>query len=376
MTDQDAEQAASAGHGWPCPACGATLTFNPGQGRLVCGHCGHAEALPQPPARDRQRALAELDLAAALHGALPDAALAETLFVKCTGCGAELEADAHATATTCPFCATPLLTGQDRHRRIRPQALVPFRIPEREARTAMAAWLGRLWFAPDGLQDYARKGRRLTGIYVPFWTFDAATRSRYSGQRGDAWYETRMVWVQEGNRRVQREERVRRIRWTPVSGWVSRRFDDVLVIGSRSLPVDDTEALAPWDLGALEPMRDDYLSGFQSESYSVPLAEGHVLARDRMAGVIASDVRAAIGGDEQRIDRIDTDWSDETFRHILLPVWTAAYRYGGRAWRFVVNGQTGKVKGERPWSAWKIALAVLGVAIVVALGAWLGQDLR
>ncbi|MFN3294143.1 MAG: primosomal protein N' (replication factor Y) - superfamily II helicase, partial [Gemmobacter sp.] len=298
----------------------------------------------------------------------------ETRVARCPGCGAELELGGLVTATTCPFCDTPIQPGADVHRAIRPQAVLPFSVPERDARNAMVAWLGRLWFAPNGLQEYARKGRMLTGIYVPFWTFDAATRSRYRGQRGDAYYETRTVTVQENGRSVRRQEQVRRVRWTPVSGWVSRRFDDVLVIGSTSLPQADTEALAPWDLAGLQPVRPDYLSGFQAEAYSVPLDAGHATARARMEAVIAADVRAAIGGDEQRIDRIDTDWSEETFKHILLPVWTAAYRYGGRAWRFVVNGQTGKVRGERPWSVWKIALAVMAAAIVIGVGAWLGQQ--
>jgi predicted RNA-binding Zn-ribbon protein involved in translation (DUF1610 family) len=366
----------TAPEGWPCEACGANLAFDPQAGALVCGHCGHTQPVPAAPGRERARALAELDLSAALRGALPAGAEVETRTARCPGCGAGLELGATVTATTCPFCDTPITAAGEAHRAIRPQAVLPFAIPERAARGAMVAWLGRLWFAPNGLQEYARKGRLLTGIYVPFWTFDAATRSRYAGQRGDAYYETRTIWVEENGRRVQRQEQVRRVRWTRVSGWVSRRFDDVLVIGSTSLPQDDTEALAPWDLGALEPMRPDFLSGFQAEAYSVPLPDGHAVARARMEAVIVQDVRAAIGGDEQRIDRIDTDWSDETFKHILLPVWTAAYRYGGKAWRFVVNGQTGTVKGERPWSVWKIAFAVLAVAVVVGVGAWLGQDMR
>ena len=86
-----------------------------------------------------------------------------------------------------------------------------------------------------------------------------------------------------------------------------------------------------------------------------------------MAQVIQSDVRHDIGGDEQRIDAVDTDWSDETFKHILLPVWMAAYRYRGKSFRFVVNAQTGEVQGERPWSAWKIAFAVLLVLIAAGL---------
>lgn len=361
---------------WPCESCGAALTFDPKSGQLVCGHCGHVQPMPDLPVRDRHRALAEHDLDTALRGALPPSAMGEVRVSRCPGCGAELELGEQVEATTCAFCATPVVPQQVPHRAIRPQALLPFAVPERDARAAMVNWLGRLWFAPNGLQDYARKGRLLTGIYVPFWTFDAATRSRYAGQRGDAYYETQWVTVNVNGKSERREQRVRKIRWTAVHGWVSRRFDDVLVIGSDSLPRGYTEALAPWDLSALQPHAAEYLSGFQAEAYSVPLDQGHGRAREIMAEVITGDARRAIGGDEQRIERIDTDWSEETFKHVLLPVWTAAYRYGGKSYRFVVNGQTGKVKGERPWSVWKIAVAVvLGLAVAGVL-AWAGQHLQ
>ena len=41
---------------------------------------------------------------------------------------------------------------------------------------------------------------------------------------------------------------------------------------------------------------------------------------------------------------------------------------------FVVNGQTGKVRGERPWSAWKIAFAVVLGLIAVAIFVALAQN--
>jgi hypothetical protein len=98
------------------------------------------------------------------------------------------------------------------------------------------------------------------------------------------------------------------------------------------------------------------------------LADGHGEARDRMSNVIVHDVRRDIGGDEQRVHDVDTDWRDETFKHILLPVWMAAYKYNGKSYRFLVNGQTGEVQGERPWSIWKIALVVI-VVLSLGLGA-------
>jgi endogenous inhibitor of DNA gyrase (YacG/DUF329 family) len=292
----------------------------------------------------------------------------------CPNCGALVEFSGAEHARQCPFCATPVVIGTGTNRQIKPQALIPFQLDERTARTAMASWLGRLWFAPNGLVDYARKGRALSGIYVPYWTFDAATRSAYSGQRGTYYYETRTVSVRVDGKMQQRQEQVRKTRWHPVSGRVARQFDDVLVLASQSLPRNYTEGLEPWDLSALEPYRPDYLAGFLAEGYTVGLGDGNTIAHEKMAQVIAQDVRRDIGGDEQRISRVETDHSSETFKHILLPVWMAAYKYNGKTFRFVVNGQTGKVQGERPYSAWKIAFAVVALAIVAGVVMYFGQQ--
>ena len=83
--------------------------------------------------------------------------------------------------------------------------------------------------------------------------------------------------------------------------------------------------------------------------------------------MIARDVRRDIGGDVQQIQAMDTDHSNETFKHILLPVWLAAYKYNGKSYRFVVNGQSGRVQGDRPWSVWKIAAAVILALIAAAV---------
>ena len=85
----------------------------------------------------------------------------------------------------------------------------------------------------------------------------------------------------------------------------------------------------------------------RAEGYTVGLKEGHQIGRSVMTGVIEQDVRRDIGGDVQRISSLDTNWSAETFKHILLPLWLAAYKFRGRSFRFIVNGQTGEVQGER-----------------------------
>jgi DNA-directed RNA polymerase subunit RPC12/RpoP len=347
-------------HRFPCPQCGADYRFNPKSGTLVCDHCGHEDRIAGSPWQRTE--LKELDFQAALDQALPEAEFEATRVSSCPNCAATVEFDPDTHARECPFCATPVVTDTGEHRHIKPKGVLPFSFEERQAQGAMKDWLGSLWFAPNGLQEYARKGRRMQGVYVPFWTFDADTKSSYTGQRGTVYYVSETVTV-NGKTQVRQKQKVR---WTPVSGRVARFFDDVLVLAAKSLPKRYTEALQPWDLSALEPYQPHYLAGFRAEAYSVDLKEGYSDARGQMDRKIERDVKFDIGGDRQRIAHIDTMVSDVTFKHVLLPVWLAAYKYRGKSYRFVVNGQTGRVQGERPYSAWKIAAAVLAGLIVAA----------
>ncbi len=155
---------------------------------------------------------------------------------------------------------------------------------------------------------------------------------------------------------------------------MARAFDDVLIYAARSLPRRISTGCGHGISPPSRPTPAIIWRGFDAEGYTVELREGHHLAQADMARVIESDVRRDIGGDVQRVAQVHTRYSDETFKHILLPVWTAAYRYRGRAYRFVVNAQTGSVQGERPYSAWKIGFAVVAALIAAALIAYLGQQ--
>lgn len=354
---------------FPCDSCGADMRFDPHAGKMLCDHCGNTTALADESSRVAP--IMELDFRKALQNALPTTEMEETRVSKCPNCAAEVQFDASVHAAECPFCATPVVADTGIHRHIKPRGVLPFALTEPAAHDAMSQWLGGLWFAPNGLTEYARKGRKMQGIYVPYWTYDADTQSSYSGERGTVYYETRTV-MRDGKRQ---QVRIPQVRWRAARGKVARFFDDVLVLASTSLPKRFTDALQPWDLASLEPYAPEYLAGFRAEGYSVSLEEGFREARQIIDGVITRDVRFDIGGDRQRIHHINTQVSDVTFKHILLPVWLAAYKYRGQTYRFVVNGRTGKVQGERPYSAVKIAFAViLGAMLAAALGYFYAQN--
>lgn len=359
---------------FPCAQCGADLTFAPEAGALVCGYCGHRQPPPDIDPFTRAEAIRELDYIAALKETIDAAETETTLVTACDNCGARVALDGPVTAQTCPFCAGPLVAGEEAHRHFRPKAVAPFLISESQAREALARWLGSRWFAPGDLTGGVRAGRPMTGVYLPYWTFDADTDTRYQGERGDVHEASRWVTVTERGvvRRVRR--RVSEVRWRRCEGRVARHFDDVLVLASKSLPPSLTHKLmaeGAFDLAGLVPYSPAYLAGFGAEAYRVDLEEGYAAAKAVMAYTIRRDVRLDIGGDRQRVHQLDTRHSVVTFKHVLLPVWIAAYRYRGRVYRYLVNGRTGAVMGERPWSWWRIALAVAAGLLIVGAALWL-----
>ena len=172
---------------------------------------------------------------------------------------------------------------------------------------------------------------------------------------------------------AERVRQVERIRWYPAAGQVNVPFTDVLVPASGSVPKHFADNLAPWRLELLAPFRDEFVSGFTVEAYQTGLEPGFALAQQQMEVAIREAICRDIGGDRQRILSMSPKYLDVAFKHILLPIWLSSYRYAQKTYRFVVNGQTGTVQGERPWSTWKIAAAAIAVLIVLAIAAALNH---
>jgi len=64
---------------------------------------------------------------------------------------------------------------------------------------------------------------------------------------------------------------------------------------------------------------------------------------------------------------MDMNLSEERFKHILLPIYISAYALNGKRYNFFVNGQSGAISGERPYSFWKIFLFVLMCLVILGV---------
>jgi DNA-directed RNA polymerase subunit RPC12/RpoP len=364
-SDAQPFDASIAAHQQVCPLCAARVEYVPGTRQVACPYCGHAMEIVAPPSE----AIAEQDLAtglAKLEAAVPATAHRTS---DCGGCGARIDLGATVTAIGCPYCGLPVVSTEIPRATLPVQALLPFSVTRDDATRHFARWVRSRWLVPRGFRRWHALENALQGVYVPYWTVDSRTVTRYDGQRGEDYWETTHVTRVVNGRSQRVAQRVKHTRWYSVSGTVKVDFDDVLVPATATLDARLLDRLEPWDLAQLEAYHEHWLAGFMAESYGVDLQQGFSRAGEKMRPTIESAIRRDIGGDHQRIGSTDVRHHDVTYKHVLLPVWISVYRFKDKAYRVCVNARTGEVHGERPWSRLKIAALVLLVLVAAAVAA-------
>lgn len=331
---------------FPCPQCGADVIWHPGAARLRCAYCGFERDVV-----DSGHGVAEQPLEQGLQAPRKVGWGAERRSYRCAKCGAVETLELGAAAGACAFCGTPAVVEQASDPDlVQPAGVLPFRVSRQDALNRFRGWLGSLWFRPRDLKHRAEIAG-VRGVYVPFWTFDAATHSRWSAESG----------------RRQGSGKNARIVWRRVAGELEHFFDDLPVPASRGLDAATAQQLEPFPTRDLATYDPGYLSGFLAEEYGVGLEEAWTRARARMDATLRAACRAEVPGEHCRNLVVDTTYSGLAYKSGLLPVWIAAYRYGAAGYRYVVNGATGKATGTAPWSWVKIGLAVALVALALAL---------
>lgn len=351
-------------HRYACPGCSADLIFEPRDGCLSCPYCGRNEPIPASAAEVQERSYEDyLKLRPEQLVPISDQAVE----VQCSGCGAAVSFTPPEVAGDCSFCSAKIVAQpQPAHPLLAVEGVLPFYIAQRQAADAIKAWLASRWFAPGALVKLAKQ-ELASSVYLPFWTYDAYTVSHYAGERGEYYWTTESYVVTDNQgRSVTRTRQVRKTRWHPASGTVTRWFDDVLIAATRSISTSRLATLEPWDLADVKPYQPAYLAGHKAQRYQVELGQGFEAAKSVMTPAIESAVREDIGGDEQRVHQISTAYSGITFKHLLLPVWISAYQFQSKIYQVLVNARTGEVQGERPYSPLKIA-GFVALLLLVAL---------
>ena len=339
-----------------CPNCGATVFFDPATGGMHCDYCGYTCELPKA---DAEHEICEMDFEAALHTESFNWG-EQKKEVQCKQCGAVTVYDALETAAVCPFCGSTSVMPAANENTIAPGAVCPFAITKDQAGERFTRWIKGKLFTPRKAKKNARP-EAFQGVYLPYWTYDAQTTSNFTGRAG---YD-RTVKDRDGNKKTVTE-------WRHVSGVYQEFFDDVTVMASKRQKDSGVRACEPFDFSKLVPYSPQVVAGFIAERYSVGLKEGWESAQKTIQSNLRSDIQSYIrrhwNADRADSVHFSTLYSNITYKYLLVPTWLSSFKYKDKVYQFAVNGQTGKVGGKAPVSAWRVIIAILlGIGVIAGL---------
>ncbi len=335
-----------------CPNCGSAMVFDPETQGLKCEHCGSTSTI------EKNFAEIENDITKGFAEAEKWSA-DEQVTYKCQNCGAVVVLSSDEEASICPFCQTTHVAKEGTFDGIRPHMVIPFQLGAEVASQKAKKWAKGRLFAPRKFKKNISIDK-IKGVYEPCFTFDSNTFSTYQGKVGDR--RTRTVGSGK-NRRTETYVVYRNVR-----GSHAYFFNDVMVATNENFKQNDLNSLAPFDTKEACVYEKKYLSGYMADGNQVNLDDSWADAKVIMNGAIRQQIINKLHCDVVSYLNVSTGHSDVTFKYLLLPIYTLAYRFKKKNYLLRVNGSTGKVRGKTPVSPLRVAIAsILGVALAVLL---------
>lgn len=342
-----------------CPACGGTMEFDPKSGGLSCPFCGSKYEIEAKKDDNEQTSAKEIDFNdAEARGNCDWGAKKKTII--CKMCGAESIYDELDLSNECPYCGSNQVMEESDVDTLAPGGVCPFQVDKKTAGEKFKSWIKGKLFCPREAKEKA-KPESFKGVYIPVWTFDADTVSPYTAQYG-----------KERRERNSKGETRTVIDWYTTSGTYRKFINDNLQIATKRYDTAILKSIQPFNTEDNLLYKPEYITGFISERYSVGLDESWESAqldiRNILKSGITSEVKSNHFTNHVRGVSFDTDYSNIKFKYLLLPIWISSFKYKGKIYNFMVNGQTGKVGGKTPISPLRVAVAVLiGLAVVAGL---------
>ncbi len=344
-----------------CPACAAALKWGSGEQKLKCEYCDNTydiETLREFTAEEAEAPVEEY--AWQPYEDLGDVDSGIKSYI-CKSCGGQITGEETTAATHCPYCDSPVVLNNNVSGMLKPDFIIPFKVSKDQAMEALGKFCLNKPLLP---KDFVSENRleEITGLYVPFWMFDAKANAkiRYEATKSQHWT--------EGDYDVTRTDYFMVIR----EGGAA--FDYVPVDGSTKM--DDTymEAIEPFDITQSVDFEMAYLSGFLADKYDVSSDDSKPRANQRVKTGIEMLMRNTVVGYETVIPKNTSVMLEEgKINYAMLPVWILSTNYKGKIYRFAMNGQTGKFVGELPVSWAKFWAFFFGITGGIALIATLIQ---
>jgi predicted RNA-binding Zn-ribbon protein involved in translation (DUF1610 family) len=266
---------------------------------------------------------------------------------ECTGCGATLTWELEVQGLKCAFCGRAELEQHEIVSVPAPRLIVPFQIDQTRAWTTFRNWLGRGFYRPGDLL-LESKVTEMRGVYLPYWAFSV---------------ECHLYWTADSNFTPPGAK----AEWTPQFGEHITRYTHRLIPASGALTSYEIGKLGDWSVDKAVPYAPELLRDTPAEAFSLTRKRARALAFQGFEQQVKADCTPQVPGTRRRNLKVNPLYTGAEAWPVLVPVWILAYEYRKHRYRFLINGQTGKIEGTAPVSPWKVLGVVGGVVLVFVL---------
>ncbi len=333
---------------YKCPNCGGEAEFDAKTQKMHCLYCDSFFEISQD-GTVTENELSEL---------LKDATVwSDAEVYQCKSCGAKEILDNQEVAMTCPFCGTSNIVKTEELPGLKPHGVVTFRVDKEKASTIALNWAKRKFYAPRDFKKSATP-ENIHGVYNPVFTFDADTDNTYSGRLGKNYTTTTII----NGRPVTTVH----TRYFDVSGRQEIKFDDFIVQASSNISLDNIRAIEPFKTNDAPKYKTDYLRGYSASTYNKSGAQCWDECKDLMAKRIEQKILSKYDYDVKSYLNVKTAYLKQKYKYILVPVYVGHYTYRNKLYNFYINGESGRITGKTPVSAWKVFFTVLFCIAIVA----------
>ncbi len=323
-----------------CETCGGKLAFAPDGQTLRCEYCDRQQQ-SLGATMSEGATVQELDFTVALATAKGHSRPVSMHAFTCEGCGAAFVLAPDVLSVNCSYCGSAHVVELSETRElIPPEGVIPFAVAREEAQQAFRQWL---------VKKKMRKAKiaPVRGLYLPAWTFDMTGEItwRCYTYRDEASVDVGGIPISLGSsgrsRKLVKQDGVHLV-----------YEDDLLVLASTKMSTKlFKKEVDKFLLGDVAPYNHAYLADWPAEVYQISVSDASLTARSKMLKKARDLVDIRLGARLDNFHDLQLNTSGVTvdsFKLILLPFWTARYRLQEKTYHVVVNGQTGKVRAERP----------------------------
>lgn len=348
---------------YSCPSCGAEMTYDIKKRKLHCSHCDSEMELSQASRGDEPEGSAMNETAVQSDAKMPKAAgdiLAGAEY-HCPNCGGVMVTKDKETSAVCAYCGAPMILADRLSGKRRPVKILPFRMDREDAEKAFRKWCKNGRFAPKGFTS-AENIQRLKGMYIPYWLFQFDTRVEVSAKA------TNVRVYRQGDHQITETE------FYNVQRAYDLQYANIPFDASRQLEDSEMSKLEPFNFDELKTFYMPYLAGFDSSSYDFDDTELSPAAKNKVRDYAKDYARGAVSGyTTVHLDSQTVNFNREEEEFIFVPIWFVDYNYRGKVYKFMMNGQNGRIAGTPPTSMKKIGMWWAGISAALFIVSIIGS---